>query len=416
MAESIRAVWLCQHIWPREVGGVERRVEVISRFMAKSGWNVELWSTGLAPGVRTLDDGRTLVGLGRPRVPAPLWSLMHLWRVLHAALHMPVRGRVDVLYCADPLLVCAALLAGPRAPIVYCPGGTGLGSYKWLLADQGKPGLRRTLRALYGPGRQYLRAERIALSRAAGIVAESQRIKRQMTAAIPAVERRIRVIISGGDHNLTAPLKEEVPVKQPGEFTGLTVARLHRIKNIAHLVRAWAQVQFDNRKLWIAGNGPEMTELNQLAESLSILDKVIFLGNRLDVSRLLKAADVFILPSLYEACPLALLEAMTAGLPSITLANVEGVSDIAASGELNVDNQTGFIVDPLDPADMAARLDLLATDTDLRRRLADGARRRAAERFTWDIAAGAYMDLGRQVLARTVISPHALDLVEIAHA
>ena len=398
MREPMKVVWLAPNIWPRELGGVELVVDILSRQMAQAGCEVEVWVSGLAAGYRQrTSDGRLLLGLGQPRVPAAFWPLTPLWRLAHGARQLWGRGQVDAIFSPAALLTCACLLAGPRAPVIYCPGGTVAGSYRYDLPPEPVRGLRGLLRSASTMAWQLRMAEHWALARSAGVIAVSARVKAQMLALRQGLERRIRIIYNGGDHQRLDPAPYEREAKRPGTLTAVTVARLHPIKNIEHLIRAWSLVRWPHRRLWIVGDGIQMEPLRALSACLGLMDSVHFLGARQDVRGLLDAADVFVLPSLYEACPLALLEAMAAGLPGITLASVPGISDVAASGELNIDGVTGFVVDPRDPADMARRLDQLAADGDLRRRLGQAAAQRVARQFTWAQTAHDYLAFARQL-------------------
>ncbi len=102
-------------------------------------------------------------------------------------------------------------------------------------------------------------------------------------------------------------------------FTALVVGRLVEVKNHERLLRAFAEVvkRHPTARLQIAGDGPlrERTEL--LLKELALTNNVELLGFRSDVLTLLRAADVFLLPSLSEGCSLALAEAMASGTPVI---------------------------------------------------------------------------------------------------
>jgi glycosyltransferase involved in cell wall biosynthesis len=369
--------------------------------MVLHGCHVQVWTTGLSEGrMQQTSDGRVLVGLGQPIVPATLWRFAPLWRFGHAVRRLWHCSAVDAIFCPDPVLARACLLARPRVPLLYCPGGTIRGSFRWNFPTEAAKGVRQKLKSLFTPGHQVLWAERATLARAAGIIAVSQRVSEQMAEIRSSSRKRTRVIYSGGDFEIETDDATRLPPPLENGLTALTVARLEAIKNIEHLLRAWALVRWQPRRLWIVGEGRELPRLRELSHHLGLSDSIVFLGQRLSVRKWVEAADVFVLPSLYEACPLALLEAMTAGKPSLTLASLAGVSDVAASDEINVDGVTGFVVDPQDPAPLAARLDLLAADASLRRRLGRSAAARARGHFTWARAARAYLAFAHELLRR----------------
>lgn len=138
----------------------------------------------------------------------------------------------------------------------------------------------------------------------------------------------------------------------------------------------------EHAHLVVAGDGPlrEQFELDVVARGLAGLVHV--LGHRNDIPKILAAIDVFILTSDSEGLPGVLIEAQMAGCPVVTVA-VGGVRDLVDDGE------TGFVIDGLDPEDLARRVVDLLRDRPLRIRLGERARRRAV-RFSSTRAAGTY--------------------------
>ncbi len=80
--------------------------------------------------------------------------------------------------------------------------------------------------------------------------------------------------------------------------------------------------------LWI-GSGEDENDVKEKAFALKIADSILFLGVRSDIAALLQAADVFLLPSLYEGLPIALIEAQAAGLPCIASARISREADLS---------------------------------------------------------------------------------------
>ena len=109
------------------------------------------------------------------------------------------------------------------------------------------------------------------------------------------------------------------------------------------------------------------------SRALGIAERVVFAGHRRDVEGYYAAADCFVYPSAYEAFSLVSLEAAGAGLPLI-------VTRINGTDELVVDGENGFFVEAT-AASIAARVQMLVDEPDLRRRLSEGARR-SSLRFT----------------------------------
>ena len=126
-------------------------------------------------------------------------------------------------------------------------------------------------------------------------------------------------------------------------------------------------------RLLIAGDGPLRAELERSAADLC--DHVVFAGYRDDAMDILDAVDVLLHPSLFDAFPTALLEAMSARVPVVAGA-VGGIPEIV------VDGQTGILVDPTSAAAIAAGLEPLLRDPDLRARLGVAGRERFERCFT----------------------------------
>jgi glycosyltransferase involved in cell wall biosynthesis len=127
-------------------------------------------------------------------------------------------------------------------------------------------------------------------------------------------------------------------------------------------------------------------ELQRLADSLGIASRTSFLGTRRDVPALLPGLDVACLSSVHEGVPIALIEAMAAGVP-VVATDCGGVRDIVADGE------QGFVVPVGDRDALADRLRLLAEDPETRARLGKGGRVRAEQEFGIERTARAYESL-----------------------
>lgn len=166
--------------------------------------------------------------------------------------------------------------------------------------------------------------------------------------------------------------------------TGIFVGRLLVNKGPHFLVEAMTALaaQHPNLRLLIVGNGPLLEELTEQARHHGIEEQIDFLGLRSDVQELLRRADFFVRPSLLEGMPLTVLEAMASGLPVIA-------SDVAGTGEVVVDGESGLLVPPGDVAGLVAAISRLVEDRDLRLALGRAARRRVEQAFSWDVTTDA---------------------------
>jgi glycosyltransferase involved in cell wall biosynthesis len=113
-------------------------------------------------------------------------------------------------------------------------------------------------------------------------------------------------------------------------------------------------------------------------------ERVHLLGARDDVPDLLAAADVFSMPSLWEGLPLAVLEAMFAGLP-IVASRTSGIPEAIDS------DRVGLLATPGDVPELAEHLGAVLRDPELRDRLGSAARERAHQEFTVSVMADRYL-------------------------
>jgi glycosyltransferase involved in cell wall biosynthesis len=161
----------------------------------------------------------------------------------------------------------------------------------------------------------------------------------------------------------------------PGELLIVSVGNLYPVKGHAVLVDALATLrERSGWRLAIAGRGEEEPRLRAQAAAAGIGDRIHLLGFRDDIADVLAAGDLFAMPSLSEGLPLALVEAMSFGLP-VVVSRVGGVPEVVTDGV------EGLLVPPSDSAALAAAIRSLLDDTALRRRQGDAARTRALRDF-----------------------------------
>jgi len=169
---------------------------------------------------------------------------------------------------------------------------------------------------------------------------------------------------------------EELRALYPGPIT-VFVGRLRYYKGLRFLIDAMPQVP---GTLLIGGTGPEEANLRRQIAELRLGDRVHLLEDLSEeqLVALLHAGDAFCMPSHLrsEAFGLSQVEAMACGLPVVSTRIGTGVPFV------NQDGTSGITVPPEDPASIAAALNRLYADEDLRRRLGNGARTRAQQEFS----------------------------------
>lgn len=170
------------------------------------------------------------------------------------------------------------------------------------------------------------------------ILTNSHQLKQEMSKFSWLSEEKITVIHNGVVIPQRTPLIEKKAIRQElGISTTVPLlaagGRLCPQKGFNFLLEAVARVkqQIPTLELMIMGEGESRQGLENLAEKLDITESVHFLGHRSDVPRLLPAADLFVLSSLYEGMPNIVLEAMAAELPVVATA-VNGVPELIEDG------------------------------------------------------------------------------------
>jgi L-malate glycosyltransferase len=155
-----------------------------------------------------------------------------------------------------------------------------------------------------------------------------------------------------------------------------TAARLNPAKGLTYLIQSFAKLakQHSNLVLIIAGTGELEQQLKQQTQDLNISDQVIFAGYVNDLPNLLELFDIFVLPSIQEACSLACAEAMTQK-KAIIGTNVGGIP------EQVLDNETGFIIPPQDVNSLTEKLRILIENPELRAKFAQAGYLRYQENF-----------------------------------
>jgi glycosyltransferase involved in cell wall biosynthesis len=344
-------------------GGTERAVARLIAERDRDRWRHVLLhhpAPGLAP---LLDEARALgahvIAAPRPGgIAAPRdWVRLSLLlreldaRVVHAHLTWP-------LACRHGLI--AARLA--RVPAIVAT------AQLWVDLP-GRPGIAAEIRAMRAIVHRY--------------IAVSRHVADRLATRFALAPERIEVIhnaapgangagdSSGGRGRVRDGVRAALGVGA-GPLV-VTLARLDPQKGLEHLIDAAALVP--GATFVVAGEGSQRGALERRIAERGVGDRLRLLGSRRDVADLLAAADVFVLPSLFEGLPLSVLEAMAAGTPVVATA-------IGGTDEAVVHGETGLLVPPADPPALAAAVQRLLSDADLARRLTSAARERVERSFS----------------------------------
>lgn len=210
---------------------------------------------------------------------------------------------------------------------------------------------------------------------------------------VVCIENSIEVerFTSPGD---AAKIEAQLGIKSDTRIIG-TIGRLVEQKGHRYLIEAAKTIvnKFDDVKFLIIGDGPLRKELEALSDSYGLKEKIIFAGQRTDLSDLFAIMDTFILPSLTEGLPLVILLAMAAGLPVIAT-RVSGVPFVIEDG---VD---GLLCEPRDAQSLVEKMEVLLSDEMLAHRIGSRGKEKVILKYRAEDMIAKYGKLYKEIVDR----------------
>jgi glycosyltransferase involved in cell wall biosynthesis len=154
------------------------------------------------------------------------------------------------------------------------------------------------------------------------------------------------------------------------------IGRLSEEKGLKYLIQAGSKLTHTGLplKIMIIGSGPQKPEMESLVQQMSLQNKVVFSGFQKYVEKILPAMDIFVLPSLTEGTPMALLEAMACGVPVVASA-VGEIPNIIDSGK------NGILIPPANPEKIAEAVLTICRNNDFRTKLSETAKETIRSKF-----------------------------------
>lgn len=233
-----------------------------------------------------------------------------------------------------------------------------------------------------------------------GFVAVSNDVYRAIMGQVGPRPDRIFTIRNGVDPGRFAiPGDKEAVCQELGLATQTTlvatVGRLVEAKGHRFLIDAVRPIvsRFPQVHFLVIGDGELRTGLEEQAARLGVAAHVHFMGAREDVSDLVTAADIFVLPSLWEGLPLALLEAMAAAKPIVA-------TDVGGTSETIIAGNTGVVIPPGDGQMLVEGISQLLSNPREARAMGRAARRKIEESFGIEKSAAEHLALYRRLLKR----------------
>ncbi len=334
MSSRTRVLWLAKGLGR---GGAERLLADCARYRARDQYDIEVayvlpWKDALRPELEKLDIRVHCLDGGRAWDPRWVLRLRRLVR----------KGRYDIVHTHMPIpAVAARLVLGRHRPVLVHTEHNVWPRYHWAT--------RWANAATYGRNEAV-----IAVSHAvAGTVAVPR-------VPLTVIHHGVAAEDFQGPDSSRARARALLDLPASAFVVG-TVGNFTPKKDQRTLLRAFAILleSQPDAQLVLVGTGPLERELQQLASALRIADSVRFTGMRDDVPHVLPAFDVFVLTSLQEGLPIALVEAFAAGIPAVA-------TDAGGTGEVLTDGQEGLLVPPARPELVAEALERFAGDPRLR--------------------------------------------------
>jgi glycosyltransferase involved in cell wall biosynthesis len=179
-------------------------------------------------------------------------------------------------------------------------------------------------------------------------------------------------LVSLGSWGSTDGVRQELGIPEDALVVG-TIANFRELKGHRYLIQAAAQIRraVPRARFVLVGGGPLEAEVRRQARELGLDGIVVFAGYREDALRVASSFDLFVLPSVHEGFPIALLEAMALGKP-VVVTRVGGVPEAIEDG------RHGLLVSPRDPRALADAILVLLKNQPQRQRFGSAAKRRAA--------------------------------------
>ncbi len=375
---------------PNIIGGISRHVDELSRFLVKKGVDVTILTPETLGSPLFEKVGGVNVFRVQIQVPAPSF---HIWIYLMNHFFSKKIGHLikdvgpfDIVHAHDWMVVPSASEAKH-----YTTSKMVLTFHSFeFKRSQGSQTLEsRMIESLEWWG-SYESSK---------IIVCSNSMRRDAEQRFNLSPRKISVIPNGVDQDrIKIDFDYDRTRERYGVYWGeqmiLFVGRLTSQKGCEYLIRAMPQIlSRHNAKLIVVGDGPSRSYLESEVSRLGLSGRVRFTGFLSDqeMVKLMKSADVLVVPSIYEPFGIVALEAMAAGVP-VVASDVDGLSEIIKH-EVN-----GLKVFPHDPLSIFWGVDRVLSDHSLAESLKRGGKESIEKEFSWSIIADKTVDLYKSLI------------------
>ena len=360
MDKTRPVIWMIDSLGP---GGAEQLMPTILKNLKQAGFNIRICALQIRAGNPIASELERL-GLPVDLIPIPNlrqpFNLVHILRYLR--LHRPQLLHTQLEF-ADILGTLAAKILGiPSVSTVHT-----LDVFPEKKSAWGRMKLRWFLLGKF--------CDRVIA------VSEKTRLHYLQSGGLPP--DKVITLYNGVDISRfkimdatqTAKLKQELHLPLNSKII-ITVAVLREPKGIQFMIRALPAIleQCPDVHYLIVGDGEHGAALTDLVTALAIKNHVTFAGHRTDIPDLLACCDIFVLPTLKDALPTVLIEALAAERP-IVASNVGGVPEIIENGV------NGLLVPSGDPSKLAEACLKLLKDNEFSRQIVLAGNKTVQQRF-----------------------------------
>ena len=240
---------------------------------------------------------------------------------------------------------------------------------------------------LVGKNKNYQSAVIFSIENSDKVTAVSHSLKQDTVDFFGIKPEKIEVVWNFIDHQKFELIEaKRLLLADPNEKIIVHSSNLRKVKQPLKVIEIFKKIQEKvPSKLIVMGEGPELKKMQNLAKEYGIIDKVRFMGETQDIYCILKAADLFLLPSSKESFGLSALEAMAANTPVIS-------SNLGGIPEVNLHEETGFLYDFEDVKSMSKSAIELLSDEQKLRVFKQNAKKRSLE-FSMDKILPFYVDI-----------------------
>jgi len=241
-----------------------------------------------------------------------------------------------------------------------------------------------------------------AAGRVSGYIAVSEEVKQALIDEIGSIGDNVTVILNGVDLRRYVPeadkseMRKKLGLASESKIIAV-VATFKEQKGHRFLIEAASSLgkNFPGLQILLIGDGELRGDLEKQTRDLALNETIKFLGIREDIPDLLSVSDMFVLPSLWEGLPMALVEAMASGLPIVA-------TEVSGSKQAIIPGKTGLLVPPGDVQELEKAISFLLTQPELGEQMGAAARIRAKEEFSAEKQARDHLDLYRRCMAKRV--------------